>query len=164
MRGTDLPRLVAALRDPIEVFVRDSRVRVSLLITGSGQILAQHGFTSSYEVMNVASLAAAAHAASRALAQLLHVGRWLHMHHAGTNQEFFLATLETPIERLIFVTIFDAESSLGLVQYFFGQLADRVGEMPELAHAERSADQRAFESDLEAGLDRALSQQPRSEA
>jgi len=163
MRGTDLPRLVAVLRDPIETFVRDSRVRVSLLITGSGQILAQHGFTSSYEVMNVASLAAAAHAASRALAQLLHVGRWLHLHHAGTNQEIFLATLETPVEKLIFVTIFDTESSLGLVQYFFGQLSDRVGAMPELSYAERSADQKTFEADLEAGLDRVLTQQPRNE-
>lgn len=164
MRGTELPRLVGALREPIETFVRDARVRISLLITGSGQILAQHGFTSSYEVMNVASLAAAAHASSRALAELLHVGRWMHMHHAGTRQEYFLATLETPIERLIFVTIFDSESSLGLVQFFFGQLSDRVATIPELAVAERSADQKSFERDLEAGLERALSQPPRNEA
>jgi predicted regulator of Ras-like GTPase activity (Roadblock/LC7/MglB family) len=164
MRSSELPRLVSALREPIDTFVRDARVRVALLITSSGQILAQHGFTSSYEVMNVASLAAAAHASSRALAELLRVGRWKHMHHAGSGQEFFLATLDTPVEKLILVAIFDSESSLGLVQFFFGQLAERVGTHPDLATGERSTDQKSFERDLEAGLDRALSQPPRGES
>ena len=157
MRGSDLPRLVAALRDPIETFVRDSRVRISLLITGSGQVLAQHGFTTSYEVMNVAALAAAANASSRAIADLMQVGRWTHLHHAGANQQIFLATLDTPIEKLTLVVIFDAESSLGLVQFFFARLADRIARLPELATARGSADHVTFERDLQQGLERIFS-------
>lgn len=164
MRGADLPRLVAALRAPIETFVRDSRARMALLITGSGQVLAQHGFTSGYEVMNVASLAAATHASSGALAELVQAGRWHHLHHAGARQQLFLASLDTPQGRLILVVVFDSESSsLGLVQYFFTQLAQRVAELPELRDGRKSADQRSFERDLEAGLERIFSSESGSE-
>ncbi|HEX6065379.1 MAG TPA: roadblock/LC7 domain-containing protein, partial [Longimicrobiales bacterium] len=87
----DLPRLVEALKPPIADFVRESRARIALLINGSGQVLAQHGFTRSYEVMNVASLAAAAHASAAALAELTDASRWTHLHHAGKERQLFLA-------------------------------------------------------------------------
>jgi predicted regulator of Ras-like GTPase activity (Roadblock/LC7/MglB family) len=154
MRSSDLPGLVASLRGPVNEFVRDARVRISLVISGSGQVLGQHGFTSGYEVMNVASLAAAAHASARALAELTQAGHWSHLHHAGRQQQLFLAPLETPVEKLILLAIFDAESSLGLVQFFFNRLATRVAALPALASARASADARTFERDLEAGLDR----------
>ncbi len=161
MRGTELPRIVAALCDPIDTFVRDARVRVALLIDRSGQVLAQHGFTSSYEVMNVAALAAAAHATSRALADLTSVDEWAHLHHAGSRQELFLATLATPTVPLILVAIFDSESSLGLVQLFFRQMGERVAALPELQAVSASVDQRSFELDLEAGIARTFAPDPR---
>jgi hypothetical protein len=74
-----------------------ARVRTALLINGSGQVLAQHGFTRSYEVMNVASLAAAAHAAARALAQLTEAGSWTHLHHAGKQRQLFMAPIKAPL-------------------------------------------------------------------
>lgn len=154
MRSSDLPGLVAALRAPVDEFVRDARVRISLVISSSGQVLGQHGFTSSYEVMNVASLAAAAHASARALADLTKTGDWSHLHHAGQRQQLFLAPLETPVEKLILVAIFDADSSLGLVQFFFGRLAAKVRDMQALTRARGSADSRSFERDLDAGLER----------
>lgn len=154
MRSSDLPGLVAALKDPVDEFVREARVRTSLIINGSGQVLGQHGFTSSYEVMNVASLAAAAHASARALAELTQTGHWTHLHHAGRRQQLFLAPLDTPVAKLILVAIFDAESSLGLIQFFFSRLAARVAALPALTGARGSADAQSFERDLEAGLDR----------
>lgn len=154
MRSSDLPALVAALQGPVDEFVRDARVRISLVISGSGQVLGQHGFTSSYEVMNVASLAAAAHASARALADLTRHGDWSHLHHAGQRQQLFLAPLETPVERLILVAIFDTESSLGLVQFFFERLAAKVRDLPSLTSARNSADAQSFERDLDAGLER----------
>jgi predicted regulator of Ras-like GTPase activity (Roadblock/LC7/MglB family) len=164
MRGADLSKLVAALRGPIEVFVHDARVRITLLVTGSGQVLAQHGFTSSYEVMNVASLAASANAASNALAGLMRVDGWKHMHHAGSEQEIFLAPLRTPIEQLTLVVIFDSASSLGLVQFFFGRLAQEIDALPDLSGARGSEDGLAFERDLQRGLDRIFSPEGGSEA
>jgi len=162
MKRTELPGLVQALRAPIDTFVRDARVRIVLLISTSGQVLAQHGFTARYEVMNVASLAAAAHASSRALAELTRSGGWTHLYHAGRDRQLFLATLATPIHPLILVSIFDGNSSLGLVQFFFDRLAGQVAALPELASATPSTDQVSFEHDLEAGIERIFSTEGRT--
>jgi predicted regulator of Ras-like GTPase activity (Roadblock/LC7/MglB family) len=156
MRRTELPRLMGALKQPVDSFVRDARVRVSLLVSHSGQVLAQHGFTSSYEVMNVASLAAATHASSRALSEVIHSGGLRHLHRAGREKQLFLAPLQTPIAPLILVAVFDGDSSLGLVQLFFERLTRAVATLPELQEPVAATDQVNFETDLEAGLDRAF--------
>jgi predicted regulator of Ras-like GTPase activity (Roadblock/LC7/MglB family) len=153
MKRHDLTRLVAALRRPIEEFVRESRVRIVLLVNGAGQVLAQHGFTSSYEVMNVASLAAATHASSRALATLCGAGAWQHLYHNGRNRQLFLAPLQTPAGEMILVAIFDENSSLGMVNLFFGALHSDIASSPEFQDVPQSADQVSFERDLEAGLE-----------
>jgi predicted regulator of Ras-like GTPase activity (Roadblock/LC7/MglB family) len=154
MRQSELPDLMQALRGPVNAFVHDSRARIALIVNRSGQVLAQHGFTSSYETMNVASLAAAAHASSQALAELLSTRRWKHLYHAGVKRSMFLALLDTPLEPLILVVIFDDQSSLGLVELFFDRLSVSVASLPQLREVHHSADAVSFERDLEAGLDR----------
>lgn len=153
---TDLPRFVEALKPPIAEFVRESRARIALLINGSGQVLAQHGFTRSYEVMNVASLAAAAHASARALAELTDASRWTHLHHAGKERQLFLAPVKTPAAELILVIIFDEETSLGIVQLYFEQLTAAIAALPEFQEALAQTTQQNFERDLEAGLQKVL--------
>jgi predicted regulator of Ras-like GTPase activity (Roadblock/LC7/MglB family) len=153
MRRDDLPRLVEVLRGPIRSFVRESRVRVALLVNGSGQVLAQHGFTRSYEVMNVASLAAAAHASSGALAELTGAGRWKHLCHGGATRQLFMAPLRTPVDELILVAVFDSDSSLGIVRLFFETLERDVSALPEFRSIRQATDQAHFERDLEAGLE-----------
>lgn len=156
MRQEDLPRLIEALKPPIADFVRESKVRIALLINGAGQVLAQHGFTRSYEVMNVASLAAAAHSAAGALALLADAQRWTHLHHAGKERQLFLAPVRTPVAELILVAIFDNETSLGIVQLFFDQLGGSIAALPEFQQHLQQTTQQAFERDLEAGLQRVL--------
>ena len=163
MRTDDLDRLVGALKPPIAEFVRESGVRTALLINGSGQVMAQHGFTRSYEVMNVASLAASAHASARALAELTNARRWSHLHHAGKERQLFLAPVKTPVAELILVAIFDGDSSLGLVQLFFERLTSNVAALPEFQHALAETTQQNFERDLEAGLHKVLSDDAQSE-
>jgi predicted regulator of Ras-like GTPase activity (Roadblock/LC7/MglB family) len=152
VRSEDLQRVVEALKPPIVDFVRESRVRIVLLISGRGQVLAQHGFTRSYEVMNVAALAAAAHASASALAEMTEAQRWTHLHHAGKERQLFLAPVVTPVTELIMVAIFDRESSIGLVQLFFERLTARVAALPALQQELRQTTQQNFERDLEAGL------------
>lgn len=152
MRNEYVAQLVAALKGPIAHFVREARVRTTLLINGSGQVLAQHGFTRSYEVMNVAALAAAAHASARALADMTQGSGWTHLHHAGRHRQLFLAPIRTPIGELILVAIFDGDSSLGLVQLFFDELAAQVAALPELRRNYVQTTQQTFERDLESGL------------
>jgi predicted regulator of Ras-like GTPase activity (Roadblock/LC7/MglB family) len=153
MRRDDLPGLAAALRPPVHTFVRESRVRIALLVNGSGQVLAQHGFTRSYEIMNVASLAAAAHASSGALARLSGAGHWEHLYHAGRERQLFLAPLRTPVGELILVAIFDADSSLGIVRLFYARLERDVAALPDFMAVRGTTDQASFERDLEAGLE-----------
>lgn len=153
MRRGDLDRLVAVLKDPVREFVREARVRIALLVNGAGQVLAQHGFTKSYEVVNVAALAAAAYAAAREIGTLTGNGRWDHLHHAGATRQIFLAPFGTPTGELILVAIFDNDSSLGLVQLFFDNLAKEVAALPEFSEALPTSNQAEFERDLEAGLE-----------
>jgi predicted regulator of Ras-like GTPase activity (Roadblock/LC7/MglB family) len=153
MRGSELPRLTEALREPLHAFMRESRVRIALVVTGSGQVLAQHGFTRSYEVMNVASLAAAAHASSAVLAGLTGAGSWEHLYHAGATRQLFIAPLRTPSTELILVTIFDRDTSLGIVRLFFETLEREVAAHPAFRVAPEATDQASFERDLEAGLE-----------
>ena len=153
MKRTDLPRLVEVLRGPLQTFVRESRVRTALIINGSGQVLAQHGFTRSYEVMNVASLAAAAHASSRKLAEVAGANAWDHLYHGGIERQLFLAPLRTPVEELILVAIFDVDSSLGIVQLFYQRMEQAVAALAEFGRPREQTDQANFEKDLEAGLD-----------
>lgn len=164
MRQADLQLLMEALTDPMRNFVRESRVRICLLVNGAGQVLSQHGFTRSYEVMNVASLAASAHASARALGELTGSGGWRHMHHAGKERQLFLAPFRTPVQELILVAIFDEDSSLGLVQLFFDRLAGEVIALPQFTAARGSTDAASFEKDLEAGLDGIFSNEPERSA
>jgi predicted regulator of Ras-like GTPase activity (Roadblock/LC7/MglB family) len=163
VRQSDLPRIIAALRTPLQDFVHESRVRIVLLISGAGQVLAQHGFTRSYEVMNVASLAAAACSAAGALAQMTDARRWTHMHQAGKEQQLFIAPVRTPGADLILVAIFDRETSLGIVQLFFDRLGTTVGGLAEFQQRLEPATQQSFERDLEAGLQRVLTDHAPSE-
>lgn len=153
MRGSELPRLIDSLRGPIQLFVRESRARIALLVSSAGQVLAQHGFARGYHVMNVASLAAATHASSRALAELSGASRWEHLYHGGRERQLFLAPLRTPVEELILVVIFDADSSLGIVRLFYENLEKEVAALPELQKKPVRADHASFEQDLEAGLE-----------
>lgn len=153
MRRAELPRLAEALRPPLQTFVRESRVRIALLANSAGQVLAQHGFTRSYEVMNVASLAAAAHASSRALGEVTEAGPWAHLYHDGRERALFLAPLRTPGEELILVAIFEADSSLGIVRLFSESLEAEIARLPDFRSLPRSTVASDFESDLAAGLD-----------
>jgi hypothetical protein len=163
VRQADLTRIIAALKPSIDDFVRESRVRIALLINATGQVLAQHGFTRSYEIMNVAALAAAAHVSSRLLAQITNARRWTHLHHAGRERHFFLAPVQTPVADLILVAIFDKDTSLGIVQLYFERLGKALAALPEFQHELQQTSQHAFERDLEAGLRRVLSEQPPGE-
>lgn len=153
MRRSDLPRLVSVLKAPLQDFVRESRVRIALIVNGAGQVLAQHGFSRSYEVMNVASLAAAAHASSRKLAEISGAGAWEHLYHGGRQKQLFLAPVQTPVGELIVVAIFDEDSSLGIVQLFHTRLGSDIAALPEFRTALEGTDQASFERDLEAGLE-----------
>jgi predicted regulator of Ras-like GTPase activity (Roadblock/LC7/MglB family) len=161
VRRDDLERVVSRLRAPMAEFVGESRVRTAILLSHSGQVLAQHGFTRRYDITNVAALAAAAHASAHALAEIIGAGRWVHLHHEGSENQLFLAPFRSGGEDLVLVTIFDRDSTLGLVQLFFERLVGTVQDLPELGGAAPRRDAAEFERDLEAGLQALLGEEDR---
>jgi predicted regulator of Ras-like GTPase activity (Roadblock/LC7/MglB family) len=161
MKREDLERVVERLRAPMTEFVSESRVRTAVLLSHSGQVLAQHGFSGRFDITSVASLASAAHASAHALAEIIGAGRWVHLHHAGQENQLFLAPFRAGGQELVLVAIFDSDSTLGLVQLFFDRLVDAAQDLPELGAALAGGDAESFERDLEAGLERLLSDEER---
>lgn len=156
MKKTDLDRVATAVEKPMKDFVREARVRTALLVNQAGQVLAQHGFSRGFDAVNVAALAAAAHASSHALAEITGAGHWMHMHHAGEENQLFLAPFRVGTEEMVLVTIFDETSTLGLVQLFFDRLVENVRELPDLQQAGPGSDPAALDDDLAAGIQRVL--------
>ena len=153
MRRADLAQFAGALEGPVERFAREAGVRLVLLINESGQVLAQRGFARALDVMGVAALGAGIHASSQALAVMIGEGGFRHLHQGGRAAQVFIGPFRTPAENLIAVAVFGEDSSLGLVQVFFAELAREVAELPGWSETRPTANARAFERDLVAGLE-----------
>ena len=104
---------------PLRKFVEDAEVNLALLLHPSGQVLAQHGFTRAMDIMSACALAAAIHVSACELGVQLEGRPFSGLHHAGRDRQIFLAETETPRGPYIFLTVFDGQSSLGLVRLFF---------------------------------------------
>ncbi|MDB4949259.1 MAG: Roadblock/LC7 protein [Gemmatimonadetes bacterium] len=153
MRRGDLEEFIGDLKGPVDTFAREAAVRLVLLINGSGQVLAQRGFARALDVMGVAALGAGIHASSRAVAQLLGMPGFKHLHQGGAAGQVFIGPFQTPSEELILITVFGEDSSLGLVQVFYARLVEEVQKLPGWSQARPTTDAAQFERDLEAGLD-----------
>lgn len=113
---------------PMRRFVEDARVTLALLLYPSGQVMAQHGFARAVDVMSACALAAAIHASSGELGRQLDGRPFTGLHHAGADRQIFLAQAPTPRGPLVFLTVFDRESSLGLVRLYFEEFVAALAE------------------------------------
>ncbi len=154
MASIDLRRIQDAFAGPLAAFVRESGVRLAVLINRSGQVLAQQGFERMNDLVGVASLAAGINASSRALANQLGQDGFEHLHHAGRLRQLFLGHFETRAGQLILVTVFDDASSIGLVRFFFERLVEELRGLPDMDASRTSVGAESFEVELETSLDR----------
>lgn len=153
MRRGDLSEFVGALEAPVERFAREAGLRLVLLINESGQVLAQRGFARALDVMGVAALGAGINASSRALAELLGMNGFGHLHQGGSSAQVFIGPFRTPAENLIVIAVFGEDSSIGLVQVFFTEFTGQVSRLPGWNEVRPTVDAATFERDLEAGLE-----------
>jgi len=114
------------LVEPLQGFVAESSARLVLVMTSAGQVLAQHGFARSLDIMTAAALGAGIVASAEALARLLRAGAYERVVHEGRESSVLLGAFDTPRGRWIGLVVFGPETTLGLVQLFFGQLVRRV--------------------------------------
>lgn len=137
---------------PLRSFLTESSARVVLLMTTAGQVVAQHGFTRSMDVMSAAALGAGIVASTEELGRVMGGGALGGLVHQGTRLGIVLTPFATPRGRWIGLVVYGPETSLGLVQLFFGRLVtDLVIAAPE-EEERRPVLAEDFERDLNASL------------
>jgi hypothetical protein len=138
---------------PLKQFVDEARVQLAVLLNTSGQVLGQYGFTSSVDVMTACALAAATTASSGELGRQVDGKPFTGLHYAGKTRQIFLGQIPMRKSGLILMTVFNDESSLGLVHLFFAELC---ANLLAAAPAEAAAGTPALALDFERELNRNL--------
>ena len=139
--------------DPLAEFLRESSARVALVMTSSGQVIAQHGFTRSLDVMSAAALGAGILATTGELARQLEApGGFGAVVHQGERQGVWLAGFDTPRGRWIALVAFGAESSIGLVRLFFERFVTQVSAAAPTLVPVRDVLAEGFERELDDSL------------
>lgn len=139
---------------PLRRYVDDARARLALLLHPSGQVLAQAGFTREVDVMAACALASAAHATAGELGRQVEGRAFGGLHFAGPEKQMYLAPLRTSRGVFICLTVFDEETSLGLIRIYFEDLARDLAAAAQTAEAPPAV--AALAGGFEAELDRNL--------
>ena len=137
---------------PLQTFLTESAARVTLLMTSSGQVVAQHGFTRSLDVMSAAALGAGILASTAELSRVMGTRPLDAVVHQGSGLGVYLAGFETPRGRWLGLVVFGEETSLGLVQLFFARLVEDLGRAAPAAEPPRQVLAENFEHELNASL------------
>src|SRR5438128_11084067 len=102
---------------PLTDFVREASVRLVLVLTPAGQVLAQSGFSRAVDVMSAAALAAAIVPSTNELARELRRQPFAALSHQGPKTGFFLATFVAGRGTVAVLAASDLEvSRLGLAE------------------------------------------------
>ncbi len=137
---------------PLKTFVAESAARVCLLMTGAGQVVAQHGFTRSVDVMTAAALGAGIVASTRELASEIRAGSFGAVVHQGARLGIYLAPFQLPTAPWIGLVVFGPDTSLGMVQLFFGRMVEELVRSAPRDEPSRQVLPETFEDELNASL------------
>jgi len=138
---------------PLRTFVAESSARLALLMTTSGQVVAQHGFAGSLDLMAAAALGSGIIASSNELAVQMGWPAFRVVTHHGSRRAHFLAWFDTPRGPWVALVVFSADTKLGLVQVFFDQLVQElVAAAPPEAGQKKEVLAADFERELNASL------------
>jgi hypothetical protein len=111
---------------PLQTFITESSARLILLMTTAGQVVAQHGFSRSVDVMTASALGAAIVASTEELARIMGGSRFGAVVHGGLRQSCMLSAFGTPRGRWIGLVVFGSETSVGIVQLFFDKMVEEL--------------------------------------
>ena len=141
------------MSEPLTRFVDDARVLMALLLEPDGRVLAQYGFARSLDVMSAAALAATVQASSAEYGRQLGEPPLGALYHAGASRQIYLAPVPLNGTTLIFLTVFDTATSLGLVRLYFRELQQSLTRAaPADRVAARATDDEAYERELRRSL------------
>ena len=148
---------------PLQTFVDEANALFALLLHPSGQVMGQFGFTRAVDVMAACALAAAIHASAGELGRELQGKPFRELYHAGRNRQIFIGDVPTTHHRFVFLTVFDAESSLGLVRIYFQELCTLLQHAQPPLLAQAPIADASFEQDLNRSLAALFSRAPRAD-
>jgi len=137
---------------PLETFLAESAARLTLLMTSSGQVVAQHGFSRSLDVMTAAALGAGIVASTEELARLMGATRFEALVHNGQRQSCMLSAFGTPRGRWIGLVVFGPETSVGIVRLFFDQMVQQLAVVAPREQAQPPMLAENFETELNAKM------------
>lgn len=138
---------------PLTELLGESGARLALVMTSAGQVIAQHGFTRSLDVMSAAALGAGILATTGELAKIVGARSGFGaVVHQGGRQGVWLAGFDTPRGRWIALVVFGPESSIGLVRLFFARFADQIARAAPPLVPVREVLAEGFERELDQSL------------
>jgi hypothetical protein len=137
---------------PLQTFLEESSARLTLIMTSSGQVVAQHGFSRSLDVMTAAALGAGIGASTDELARLMGSPKFEALVHHGSRQSCMLSGFSTPRGRWLGLVVFGPETSVGIVQLFFDQMVQQLATAAPREQPAAHVLPENFEHELDASL------------
>ena len=107
-------------------FIGDSRARCALLITHSGQLVGQVGFTAHLNVLSLCALVAGIFTTTQELARLIGESKFKSLFQEGKSWNLHFTLVS---EDLIFATLFDKKTVIGAVQVSANEASERIGKL-----------------------------------
>jgi predicted regulator of Ras-like GTPase activity (Roadblock/LC7/MglB family) len=147
---------------PLQTFVDDAHALFALLLHPNGQVMGQFGFTRAVDVMAACALAAAIHASAGELGKELDGKPFREMYHAGRDRQIFIGDVPTTQQRFVFLTVFDSESSLGLVRIYFQELCALLEDAQPPVMKQAPISSTSLEQDLNRNLALLFGRAPRA--
>jgi hypothetical protein len=131
----------------------DARLISGVLLYPSGRAVGQFGFSNAADVMSICALTSAINASARELGRQLDGKPFYEMHHAGAERQVFMARASAGAQELLFVGIFDRESSLGVVEIYFSEFQKALERLQPEKQAAGEGPSGDFEGELNRSLD-----------
>ena len=140
------------VEQPLMTFLSESEARLTLLMTSSGQVVAQHGFTRAVDIMSAAALGAAIVSSTEEMARVLGARPFRALTHQGESHGIFLSAFETPKGRWIGLVVYGHDTSLGLVKLFFDRMVDELMVVVPAEGGTKEVLAQDFENELHSSL------------
>ena len=139
---------------PLRKLMEDARLISGVLLYPTGRAVGQFGFSNAADVMSICALTSAINASARELGRQLDGKPFYEMHHAGADRQVFMARASAGSQELLFVGVFDRESSLGVVEMYFTEFQKALEKLrPEAPAPPKPVPAGDFEGELNRSLD-----------
>jgi predicted regulator of Ras-like GTPase activity (Roadblock/LC7/MglB family) len=138
---------------PLTRLMDDAHLISGVLLYPTGKAVGQFGFSSAADVMSVCALTSAINASARELGRQLDGKPFLEMHHAGADRQVFMARCAAGSHELLFVGVFDRESSFGVVEIYFEEFQKAIETLRPDSEVRGRGPSGDFEGELNRSLD-----------